>query len=187
MTALRERAMVSLQSMPSLPRHVRIQFDPVRQAFAVLSPERVFWPNDISLDILRHCDGASTRRRRSSPISPRNMSATEDGCGGRRHRLPAGMVRQAAGEAMSEPALPPIGMLAELTHRCPLQCPYCSNPTELLKANRELDTADAGSTCSSRRPTSACCRCIFPAASRPCAATSSNWWPGFRRAASTPI
>ncbi len=37
-------------------------------------------------------------------------------------------------------SLPPIGMLAELTHRCPLQCPYCSNPTELLKANRELDT-----------------------------------------------
>lgn len=41
---------------------------------------------------------------------------------------------------MSEPLLPPIGMLAELTHRCPLQCPYCSNPTELLKANREMDT-----------------------------------------------
>lgn len=41
---------------------------------------------------------------------------------------------------MSEPLLPPIGMLAELTHRCPLQCPYCSNPVELLKANRELDT-----------------------------------------------
>jgi len=36
---------------------------------------------------------------------------------------------------------PPIGMLAELTHRCPLQCPYCSNPQELLKANAELDTA----------------------------------------------
>lgn len=36
---------------------------------------------------------------------------------------------------------PPIGMLAELTHRCPLQCPYCSNPAELLKANRELDAA----------------------------------------------
>ena len=40
----------------------------------------------------------------------------------------------------STPLLPPIGMLAELTHRCPLQCPYCSNPTELLKANREMDT-----------------------------------------------
>jgi pyrroloquinoline quinone biosynthesis protein E len=32
-------------------------------------------------------------------------------------------------------------MLAELTHRCPLQCPYCSNPAKLLKANAELDTA----------------------------------------------
>ena len=41
---------------------------------------------------------------------------------------------------MNEPLLPPIAMLAELTHRCPLQCPYCSNPTELLKANRELST-----------------------------------------------
>lgn len=41
---------------------------------------------------------------------------------------------------MSEELLPPIAMLAELTHRCPLQCPYCSNPTELLKADRELDT-----------------------------------------------
>ncbi|TIU04555.1 MAG: pyrroloquinoline quinone biosynthesis peptide chaperone PqqD, partial [Mesorhizobium sp.] len=37
-----------------------IQYDPVRQAFAVLSPEKVFWPNDISLDILRRCDGRST-------------------------------------------------------------------------------------------------------------------------------
>lgn len=36
---------------------------------------------------------------------------------------------------------PPLGMLAELTHRCPLQCPYCSNPIQLLKAADELDTA----------------------------------------------
>src|SRR3974377_2400008 len=35
---------------------------------------------------------------------------------------------------------PPLGMLAELTHRCPLQCPYCSNPLRLLKAGDELDT-----------------------------------------------
>ncbi|MER8864295.1 pyrroloquinoline quinone biosynthesis peptide chaperone PqqD [Mesorhizobium sp. M0751] len=60
MMALRERAMVSPQSVPSLPKHVRIQYDPVRQAFAVLSPEKVFWPNEISLDILRRCDGRST-------------------------------------------------------------------------------------------------------------------------------
>jgi PqqA peptide cyclase len=32
-------------------------------------------------------------------------------------------------------------MLAELTHRCPLQCPYCSNPLDLRKATEELATA----------------------------------------------
>ena len=36
----------------------------------------------------------------------------------------------------------PIGLLAELTHRCPLQCPYCSNPLELEKVNTELTTAE---------------------------------------------
>lgn len=59
MTASGERAIVSFRSAPWLPRHVRILYDPVRQAFAVLSPERVFWPNEISLDILRRCDGRS--------------------------------------------------------------------------------------------------------------------------------
>ena len=34
-----------------------------------------------------------------------------------------------------------MSLLAELTHRCPLQCPYCSNPLELEKAGAELDTA----------------------------------------------
>jgi pyrroloquinoline quinone biosynthesis protein E len=35
----------------------------------------------------------------------------------------------------------PVGMLAELTHRCPLQCPYCSNPIDLDRKSQELDTA----------------------------------------------
>src|SRR5437867_13309583 len=34
----------------------------------------------------------------------------------------------------------PYGLLAELTHRCPLHCPYCSNPTELAAAADELKT-----------------------------------------------
>lgn len=35
----------------------------------------------------------------------------------------------------------PVGLLAELTHRCPLQCPYCSNPLELERASAELPTS----------------------------------------------
>jgi pyrroloquinoline quinone biosynthesis protein E len=34
----------------------------------------------------------------------------------------------------------PLAVLAELTHRCPLQCPYCSNPIELERASNELTT-----------------------------------------------
>ena len=36
----------------------------------------------------------------------------------------------------------PLAVLAELTHRCPLQCPYCSNPVELDRASTELTTAE---------------------------------------------
>ncbi len=36
---------------------------------------------------------------------------------------------------------PPLALLAELTHRCPLQCPYCANPLEMERAAGELDTA----------------------------------------------
>jgi PqqA peptide cyclase len=39
-------------------------------------------------------------------------------------------------------ALAPVGLLAELTHRCPLQCSYCSNPLELERVNKELTTAE---------------------------------------------
>ena len=39
---------------------------------------------------------------------------------------------------------PPLGLLAELTHRCPLGCPYCSNPLELDRRETELDTSTWG-------------------------------------------
>src|SRR5262245_51342605 len=37
---------------------------------------------------------------------------------------------------------PPLALLAELTHRCPLRCPYCSNPIELERAASELTEAE---------------------------------------------
>jgi pyrroloquinoline quinone biosynthesis protein E len=39
-----------------------------------------------------------------------------------------------------EPARP-YSLLAELTYRCPLACPYCSNPLKLRLEEKELDTA----------------------------------------------
>ena len=36
----------------------------------------------------------------------------------------------------------PLGLVAELTYRCPLRCPYCSNPTGLPSSDRELSPTD---------------------------------------------
>mgnify|MGYP000212270762 FL=1 len=37
---------------------------------------------------------------------------------------------------------PPLWLLAELTYRCPLQCPYCSNPLDFARSHDELTTAE---------------------------------------------
>ena len=36
----------------------------------------------------------------------------------------------------------PLWLLAELTYKCPLQCPYCSNPVDFVNYKDELDTED---------------------------------------------
>jgi pyrroloquinoline quinone biosynthesis protein E len=49
---------------------------------------------------------------------------------------------QATGAQAFDPAAAPapMAMLAELTHRCPLKCPYCSNPLDLARRSQELST-----------------------------------------------
>src|ERR1700733_2085727 len=36
----------------------------------------------------------------------------------------------------------PLALIAEITHRCPLRCVYCSNPLQMVGAKAELSTAD---------------------------------------------
>ncbi len=57
-------------------------------------------------------------------------------------RQPGDEEKDSAEIADTACARAPIGLLAELTHRCPLQCPYCSNPLELERINTELTTEE---------------------------------------------
>jgi pyrroloquinoline quinone biosynthesis protein E len=41
---------------------------------------------------------------------------------------------------MPATATKPLAVIAELTHRCPLHCVYCSNPLELTARSQELST-----------------------------------------------
>ncbi len=43
---------------------------------------------------------------------------------------------------MNRPTPRPFSLLAEITHRCPLHCPYCSNPLQLAAHTNELSTDD---------------------------------------------
>ena len=36
----------------------------------------------------------------------------------------------------------PLALIAELTHRCPLRCVYCSNPVQLVHSRAELSTEE---------------------------------------------
>src|SRR5215472_3854025 len=36
----------------------------------------------------------------------------------------------------------PLALIAELTHRCPLHCVYCSNPLQMAVASNELTTEE---------------------------------------------
>ena len=48
---------VSEASRPVLPRHARLQFDPTRQVWVILAPERVLAPDAIAVEVLQLCDG----------------------------------------------------------------------------------------------------------------------------------
>ena len=52
MNALRAHA------KPRLPRGVRLRFDPVRDTWVLLAPERVLFPDTVALAVLEACDGA---------------------------------------------------------------------------------------------------------------------------------
>ena len=54
------RNIVSAESVPMLPSHVRLHHDKVRDAWVLLAPERLLTPDKIALEILRLCDGKTT-------------------------------------------------------------------------------------------------------------------------------
>ncbi|MGW3174372.1 pyrroloquinoline quinone biosynthesis protein PqqE [Streptomyces sp. NPDC001153] len=139
--------------IPGLRKGVRLVHDPVRNQAALVYPEGVLMLNDSAAAVLRHCDGrrgarAITARLRDefdgvdgeqvgallADLAERRLLAL-DGTG-----APARPVAAAgpSGTAVRTPA--PLGLIAELTYRCPLQCLYCSNPVELSRHRDELQT-----------------------------------------------
>lgn len=45
------------ESVPALPRHVKLRHDAARGAWVLLAPERVLMPDEVAVEILKRCDG----------------------------------------------------------------------------------------------------------------------------------
>jgi pyrroloquinoline quinone biosynthesis protein D len=51
---------VSEASRPVLPRHAKLKFDETRKVWVILAPERVLAPDEIAVEVLQLCDGATS-------------------------------------------------------------------------------------------------------------------------------
>jgi pyrroloquinoline quinone biosynthesis protein D len=52
--------MISGESKPALPKHIKMRHDAGRNRWIILAPERLFDPDEIAVEVLKHCDGART-------------------------------------------------------------------------------------------------------------------------------
>ena len=51
---------IAEQSVPRLPRGVKLHFDKQRDTWVVLAPERVFVLDAVAHEVVKRCDGAAT-------------------------------------------------------------------------------------------------------------------------------
>ena len=108
----------------------------------LLAPERVIEAEGPASEILKRCDGARTLGAIIDELAAR-VRRGPGGDRGRRQRAAGGARGQAsdwvAAMTAQRPSIQfPLGLFAELTHRCPLACPYCSNPLALENRAGEL-------------------------------------------------
>ncbi|MEQ1576972.1 MAG: pyrroloquinoline quinone biosynthesis peptide chaperone PqqD [Hyphomicrobium sp.] len=56
-TFVRERLLITSDSRPLLPSHIKLRYDNARRRWIILAPERVFDPDDTAVAVLRLADG----------------------------------------------------------------------------------------------------------------------------------
>jgi pyrroloquinoline quinone biosynthesis protein E len=148
---------------PGLAKGVRLVHDPVRAADALLYPEGTLLLSGPAPDVVRACDG-----RRSCEDMVAVLEETYEGVAlsdivglvedlTARHLLvdagrPAtvrtcatgtpGIGTSRGGGGGVGGVVRPVGMVAELTYRCPLRCGYCSNPVRVDPVRDELSTGE---------------------------------------------
>lgn len=148
-------------SRPGFTRYTRLHEDCARGRFVLLAPERAYELDPISLEVLQNLDGVTMINNLCQKLSEKFVAPIDiitgdvlkllQGLADKRllqeGRNP--LTKKTASGAKRNGAVflsGPTGLLAELTHRCPLQCPYCSNPLELERVNSEMSAIEWAET-----------------------------------------
>ena len=122
---------------PALARGVRLQTDSKTGNSVLLFPEGVLELNETAQDIVSRCDGRTVGEiiqtlAEEYDVDPQMLGVDVRG-------NPGGFATtQADRTHMIAPR--PYALLAEITYRCPLHCPYCSNPDTDARNDQELTT-----------------------------------------------
>jgi len=150
---------------PRLSRKARVRADPRDGRPVLLSPERGLRLSDTAAAIVALCDGTrelgaivdelTARYGAERNVIARDVEALladlhdrallegfeANRKTGRREGADVDPFPLPAFPSSCDP-LSPYTLVAEVTHRCPLACPYCSNPKELVRRNEEMSTAE---------------------------------------------
>ena len=129
---------------PRLPRGVRLTHNEAHGGWVLLAPERIFKADAVAAEILKRCNGEATFSEIVDDLA-KTFNAPRERIHADVNKLLARLGRKEAPGALAwrdaKSLTKPLGLLAELTHRCPLACPYCSNPLTLDAREDELDSA----------------------------------------------
>jgi len=145
-----------MSNTTGLVRGARLQWDEMRQQYLLLLPEGALMLNSTAAAVLELCDGKLTQEEIVGKLAE---SYQNENVGKDVERLLSrlrdrGLILDDAGENIKcdrlqsaiTPSLTntkdlPFTLIAELTYRCPLRCPYCSNPIN-YNDTQEIPTQD---------------------------------------------
>ncbi len=121
---------------PRLAPGVRLASDPLNGGWVLLGPESVRPLTGSAAEILALCDGSRSISEIASTLDGR-YGAGFDLIRDEVTRFLRDLAEGRDGPEATRDG--PTGLLAELTHRCPLHCAYCSNPPDAPLGRGELD------------------------------------------------
>jgi pyrroloquinoline quinone biosynthesis protein E len=145
-----------------------LHHDTARRRWVLLAPERVLTPDGPAIEILRRCDGQASIGEIADELAQKynadrravlndilamlrdlfdkkfaiDRRSAKSGDIAQIRRSDSLVMAGVAGVTLQNADSLPIAVLAEVTHRCPLRCPYCSNPLHLERASAELTTRE---------------------------------------------